>query len=73
MNSRDCIPFLIADCSGIIVLKLKEAETERSFIEYPSANKNLSLLVNRKRHCSSRPEKHSEKCHIDPYHWICNS
>ena len=73
MNSRDCIPFLIADCSGIIDLKLKEAETERTCIEYPSANKNSSLLVNRKRHCSTWPKKRSEMCDIDPYHWICNS
>ena len=73
MNSRDCIPFLVADCSGIIVLKLKEAETERTFIDYPSANKNWSPLVKRKRHYSTRPKKRSEMCHIDPYHWICNS
>ena len=59
--------FLISDCSGIIVLQLKEAETEKTFIVYPSANKNSSP------HCSSRPEKDSEMYYIDPYHWICKS
>ena len=45
MNSRDRIPFLIADCSGIIVLQLKKAETERTFIVHPSANKIRPFLL----------------------------
>ena len=49
----------------MIVLKLKEAETERTFIDYPSAKKNSSLLVKiRKRHCSTPSKKCSEMCHI---------